>query len=198
MKRIGYIDARRIAGFTFPATATPGNGLVLTIVDPSIIASGTNRGIHLDYNHSGVKAGGSVSAIGVELNIAAAAEYVNGIDVYVDTSDDPDVTWIAGMGVYMADSGSGTVIGHMCLDLGKESTNQGVDRDCFIRFRTHAGQTKDVFRLEGAEMAEYLVHVDYPGAPWEAGDVTNSKTPTGGLRCYIKDVGVGVIPLYPD
>lgn len=57
MKRIGFIDGRRIAGWSFPATAVPGNGQVVDVTDPSAGAVGSVFAQRIIFRPTGNKTG---------------------------------------------------------------------------------------------------------------------------------------------
>lgn len=195
-------EARPLAYFEWamPAVMDSNGKLVhLKVTDASLISSGYNQGLYIDYTSSGAKTGGEVHGLAIDLTISAALTgYAYGIALYTAQSGNPNFDWMSALSIYAANCGSGTVSAYVVIDVGKESTNQASSRDAFMRFRTHAGTTHSVFLIEGSNMASYLFNwSDGVGTPHESGDITSGKACSGGLRCLINGT-VGVIPLYAD
>lgn len=171
MKRIGFIDGRRVAGWRFPATATPGNGLVLTIVDPSIIASGDNRGVYISYTASGKKTGGTVAPLGVNLAITEDTPYGYGIRIDTAAVADKTMEMLMGLDVYMHDAG--TAVGrYYALNLGMEHNSEPAGEVGFMRLRNHGTRTMDsVLRLEGTNPCTRLFDLQ-AGLPYHSANRT--------------------------
>lgn len=185
-KRTGYIDGRRPAGWAFPASVSPGNGQVLTIVDNSIITTGSLAGLLVDYTQSGVKTGGEVSAIGINLNVAADVPYVWGMKVYAEPNKgdaDPEMIFCSPIAVYAEDLGSATCQYYVMVDLGKNSTNVASVVDAFMRMKTHAGTTTSGIFVDGKQ-TYFLDFADIEG-PCTAGDAATSgpKSWKISVRC---------------
>lgn len=179
MKKIGFIDGRSPAGWCFPATAVPGTGQVLTIVDNSVITSGALRGLFIDYTQSGAKTGASaeVDAIGISLNVAANVPYVYGLGIYSEPNKDdenPTMIFCAPIAVYAEDLGDAQCQYYVMVNLGKNSSNLGSVVDAFIRMKTHAGTTRSGIYVDGKQ-TYFLDFADIEG-PCTAGDV-HSKSP---------------------
>jgi len=176
-KRVGYIDGRRLGGWSFPATASPGNGQVLTIADNAVITTGNLRGLFVDYTQGGAKTGASteVDAIGINLNVAADVPYVYGLSIYTEPNkddEDPTMIFCAPIAIYSEDLGSATCQYYVMVDLGKNSTNVASVVDAFIRMKTHAGTTTSGIYVDGKQ-SYFLDFADIEG-PCTAGDAATS------------------------
>ncbi|MBA7714231.1 hypothetical protein ES703_123248 [subsurface metagenome] len=167
MKRIGFIDGRRIAGWSFPATATPGNGQVITINDPSIIAGGTITGRRIVYNATGDKTGApTVTPDTVDFNISGNCEAAYGRSTYIGMSGDPTITYLAGHFIYMDDIGAAATIAYMCaLHLGVNVTNAPTTGSTFMRAYSHGGAVQSFAWFPSANGITNLFHFEQHVAP---------------------------------
>lgn len=135
MKRIGYIDGRRIAGFTF-AGASALNGIQLDINDVTTISSGNNQGVFINYISSGVKTGGEINPL--VINCAVTAHLVGNVNLaslYLAITSGKNVGNAGFLSAYAEDIGSGTIGNVMLIDLMRVITNLAGTRDAFVRFR---------------------------------------------------------------
>lgn len=159
MKRIGFIDGRRVAGWSFPATATPGNGQVMNITDPSTPASGIRRGAYINYTQSGVKTGSAeVDAFAIDLALNAAVPTAYGQAIYLSSSGDPTIAFVSGLSFYIDNLGSG-LSGFAAIDIGLALSDAPPTRHCFMRLRNHVGTiVADGIRIEGSNPITNLLY----------------------------------------
>ena len=171
MKRIGFIDGRRVAGFAFPATATPGNGQVMTVRDPSIGAL-HNRGMRIDYRQTGVKTGaGRVDGLGVDMIVSADSPYVNTMAHYIAWVGTPTVVYATGGFWYLDNPGAGNNLVQYCaLMLGMNVTNPPT-KSTFMRVYGHGGAVDSVIWLANSAGTPIAHLLDFEGlaSPISAG-----------------------------
>lgn len=202
MKRIGFIDGRRVAGWHFTATATPGNGQVVDVHDPSAGATGSISAQTLRYRPTGVKEG--------------AAYYVaKTIEVYPSGDLGHVSAILEGLSIYFASPGAGArnlgrwwaldvymeeVMGHTVheihgLAIGMNYTNPTtLPHSAFIRCQTHgAVPMPAAIRITGSGVTNlfYFQRCVTPVLNAPVG-VANTKK----IRVTFGDVGDYFIPLY--
>lgn len=148
MKRIGFIDGRRVAGWAFPATAVPGNGQVKRIYDPSTGAV-FNRGQFIDYRQTGIKTGGGrVDAHGIDMTISASCPYVNTMAHYIAWSGIPTVGEATGGFWYLSNPGAGNnLVNYFGLSLNMDVTNPPSSKSTMMRVYCHGGTIGSVILL---------------------------------------------------
>lgn len=177
MKRIGFIDGRRIAGWVFPANATPGNGQVMTVLDPSTPVGSYTRGRHLSYTATGDKtgAGNTLEADSVALAISGNSQNAYGRATYISASGDPVINYLSGHFIYMGDIGASAVIKKICaLDMGVNVTNAPTEQSTFIRAYSHGGEVRSFAWLPSSQGITYLFEFEQAVAPMGV------NTPGGG------------------
>jgi len=193
MKRIGFIDGRRIAGWSFPATAVPGPGQVQTIVDQSTGVR-FNRGLFIDYRQTGIKTGaGRVDGLGVDMIVSADSPYANTMAHYVSFVGTPTVGYATGGYWYLNNPGAGNLLNHYCgLMLGIDVTNPPAGRSAFMRVFGHGGAVDAVIWLAnaGGAMITNLLYFEGGVSPWVAGAVGGAqdqkiRVSVGGVARYI-------------
>jgi len=171
LKRVGFIDGRRVSGWRFPANATPGNGQAMVITDPSIGAL-HNRGVHLTYNQSGAKTGaGRVDGLGVDMIVSANSPYVNTMAHYIAWSGTPVVAYATGGFWYLDNPGAGNNLVQYCgLMLGMDVTNPPV-KSTFMRVYGHGGAVGSVIWLANSAGTPITNLLDFEGlaSPISAG-----------------------------
>lgn len=202
IKRVGFIDGRRVAGWRFPANASPGVGQVMTIVDPSLIATGTNRGLQINYTQSGAKTGtAQVGGLGIELTISADVPTACGLKLYRADIDNKTIARLSAIEIYSAKRGNG-ITAQYDIMIGRDSNAvlTGPGNDAFIYFREH-GTVQDessVFMLQGNQAAEYLIAF---GSNPDTGKLllensVETEAVTHRVRCNVASVGVRWLHLH--
>jgi len=184
MKRIGFIDGRRVAGWSFPATTTPGDGQVITINDPSTIASGTIHGIHINYTASGIKTGGTVMPLAVTLAVTGDTPYAYAMRVTTAAVANKTMEMLMGLDIYMGDAG--TAVGRFyAFNLGMVHNSVPLDQVGFMRLRNHGARTmSSVIRLEGTNPVARLFDLQ-AGQPYHSG---NRTVPDGSIQVRVEGV----------
>lgn len=203
MKRIGFIDGRRIRGFTLSG-AVALDGQRLDISDVIEVASGTTRGVYINYTQSGTKTGSAqVNALAVDMGIAADVPYAYGISISLDTIDDKTVGFLSGLSIYWEDYGDALTHSVM-IDLGKNSVHEPADRNCFFRCREHTTvwPNSSVMRLEGGNSSGYFVVFDNPAGAEDAEVILDAATCGESadyrIRCHLEHYAIDrYIYLFP-
>ncbi len=152
MKRIGYIDARRVSGFTLSG-ASAKNGMELTISDLITQSSGYTRGLYINYTATGVKTGGEVNAVGLDFTQAstiAAGMYSYALSIYLAMSGNKNILGrLSAISIYIDAMGSGTLSGVVqALDIGIDASN-AVTGHNFGRFYVASGTLAQCFIFQG-------------------------------------------------
>lgn len=150
MKKIGFIDSRRLKGFTL-AGASALVGPQLDIEDIATQSSGSSIGLYLNYDQNGAKTGSATVAVqAIDLALKKAVIYAYNQALYMAGSGNPAVDFASALSIYIDDIGTG--LGGFCgIDIGLALTNAPADRHCFIRMRNHVGTiVKDAIRIEGS------------------------------------------------
>lgn len=183
MKRIGYIDGRRVAGFAFSG-ASALDGMKLNISDIGTPSSGINRGVYINYTQNGIKTGSAeVNCFAIDLALQKAVINAYPIALYISSSGNPAINLVSPISMYVDDLGTG--IGNFsCLDLGVAITNAPSGRFCFARLvRQGAGALlTDAFRLEAGpctNLFNFAVNTD----PIAAGAVGGSQDKK--IKCVV-------------
>lgn len=148
MKKIGYIDGRRLAGFTL-AGVSGLDGIKLDINDIGTPPSGANRGVHINYTQDGAKPGAECDALAIDLTLKKATQYAYPLSLYMAASGNPALDFLSPISIYTDNLGTGVgaLVG---IDIGLCQNDAVADRLCFMRMRKHGSQTiKDGIRIEG-------------------------------------------------
>ncbi|MBA7669595.1 hypothetical protein ES703_77726 [subsurface metagenome] len=202
MKRIGFIDGRRVAGWHFTATATPGNGQVVDVHDPSAGATGSISAQTLKYRSIGTKTGAAYYvARTIEVHPGGDLDSVSGI--------------LEGLNITFASPGAGAlnlgrwwaldifvndVMGHTVHEIHGLAIGMFYDNpttlphSAFIRCQTHGAVPMPAFaRITGSGVTNlfYFQRCVHPvlNAPVGVGQ-------TKKIRVTFGDVGDFFIPLY--
>lgn len=193
MKRIGFIDGRRVAGWTFPATAAPGNGQVVTIDDRS---PADCYGKRIVYNVLAAKTGLYTAAHQIEVNFKADVMLGYGARIHIQSSGNPTIIHGAGLEVYMNEAGD-NCSGWMCADLNFNTEGAPAGRYGFIKCRAHTAITPNTILLfEGAPTSTYLLKHPQPcQGPFYDGLASASGAETYHLKCLMGGMEVR-IPLW--
>lgn len=190
--RIGYIDARRIAGFTFPANATPGDGQVVDITDPSAGAVGNVTGQLLKFRPTGAKTGNPyVTARQIELYPQGDSGYLAAHGIYVETPvGSPNLNTLWGQDIYMCRLGT-CVVSEFCgISIGMDNTNNPVSRAAFLRCYSHGSSPmQDFAYLPAALGITNLFRFEHQVIPLIAAAV-------GGVQALKIRVDVAGTPYY--
>lgn len=161
IKRVGFIDGRRVAGWRFPANASPGVGQVMTIVDPSLIAAGTNRGLYINYTQSGAKTGSaSVRGLAIDLTISADVPNIGAIDLYRADIDNKAISRLSAIEIYSGNRGNAVTTQYdVMIARNSNAVLTAPGCDAFIYFREHTmvQEESSVLMLQGDNAAEYLI-----------------------------------------
>lgn len=173
MKRLGFIDGRRVAGWSFPATATPGNGQVMTINDRSAGGTGDVYGQTINYNAIGAKTGHPfVGPLSLNLNVIGGAAptpgYQAGLSISTSLAAALHSAGLYGMFIYMNALGAGaTVTEHCALSLNMNNTVAPTSFSTFLRCYAHgAGHpVESVISLPSSVGIEYLVDIRHGVLP---------------------------------
>lgn len=192
MARKGFIDSRRLRGFTLRGAA-PRTGIPITIRDLTTISTGHSRGLFIDYTQAGAKGGACyVRPLEVALSVEAACEGAAGIRIGMSTSGNPAMSgWYHALDIYSGDIGTGGE-NHAVINIGKESANPGTV-DAFIRMRNHSGKAVAFLRLEGTEPADYLLDIQAAQTPvFGAG----SGSKTSGGTCKTLKINIAGTPYH--
>lgn len=108
MKRIGYIDGRRVAGFTLAGTVAL-NGVNIAITDTATPSSGYMRGLYVNYTGSGTKTGtAEINALAIDVNSTGDVPHMFAISLYTGGNAGATLNHVAGIYMYI-DTSSGTV-----------------------------------------------------------------------------------------
>jgi len=193
MKRIGYIDGRRISGWSFLNTDTPGDGQLVTINDRSPASC---FGKKIVYNVLTAKTGLYARAHEIEVNLNADTVLGYASRISMQTSGNPVVIHGAGLEVYMNDPGDNTS-GWMCLDLNFNCVGTPAGRYGFIKCRPHTAVTpRTLMLLEGAPTATYMLEHAQPNqAPFYDGAASAAGAELYHLKCLMGGMEVRV-PLW--
>lgn len=164
MKRIGFIDGRRVAGWTFPATATPGNGQVLTINDLSVITSGYSRGVYIDYTQTGVKGGGAwVVPLAIDLTLVGDVGFAFAQSIGIAFSGAAIANYGGGIYIYLNDPADGSVVHYCGLMIGIDAENAPSGTSCFMRVYGHGGAVDTVIWLANGAGTPITYLLDFEG-----------------------------------
>ncbi|GAJ06028.1 unnamed protein product, partial [marine sediment metagenome] len=134
MKRIGFIDGRRIAGWSFPANATPGNGQVVDITDNSLGEVGNVQGRCLKFRAKGAKTGTPfVHADKIELYPEGNTLWLAGHGIHVETPvGSPVMDSLWAQDIYMDRLGTADVAEYCGISIGMNATNAPTLWSAFI------------------------------------------------------------------
>ena len=178
MKRIGYIDGRRIAGFTKRGLLAT-DGMKIDIEDLSTISTGYEKGIYINYKQKGLKTGGDVNPLTIDVSVEeSAAGGVFPISLYLAMTSGKNVGNLGFLATYMEDIGAGVIGNVMLADLARVITNLGASRDAFIRFRNHGAVAgKSGIYLEGyPNIVTNLITFSHPVPPFIGAAVGGAQT----------------------
>lgn len=200
MKRIGFIDGRRIAGWSFPANATPGNGQVVDVTDPSVGAVGDIAAQILRYRPTGDKTGNTYS-IARSINVYPEGDtyILEGLSIYYDNpvgSGTFGIWW--GLDIYMQAIGALAAVGYMNgITIGMNYTNATANpvATSFIRAYTHGAVAMPSFVNIGGSGMTNLIEFMRSVAPFLNGAVGAGQT--AKIKVHCNDTGQDwYIPLY--
>lgn len=192
MKRIGFIDGRRVAGWRFPATDSPGNGQVLTVDDYSPETAYPKT---LKYTVLGVKTALYTIADWLEISIKNTVVLGYGKWIDVDSVDNPAIGHFSGQVINMRDPGD-NCDGWLCQDLNFFCVGTPAGRFSFIKCRTHTAVIPtSVISLEGAPNATYLLGIAQTTPPHYLGSADASGASTHHLKIMVAGTEYR-IPLY--
>lgn len=199
MKRIGFIDGRRIAGWNFPATATPGNGQVVDVTDPSEGATGSVVAQTLKYRPTGDKTGSDYS-IGKRIDVYPQGDLfiLEGLQIHFHDPIGAGTfeRWWA-FDIYLDAIGAlATVREISAITVGMNYTNPTVlPHSAFLRLYTHgAVPVPAAIRIAGSGVDSlfYFQRSVTPIAVGAVGGAQNRK-----IRVHIADVPADYfIPLH--
>jgi len=183
MKRIGYIDGRRIAGFALKGT-TALTGINIPITDTATPSSGYMRGIRIGYTNSGTKTGSAEAvALALDLTVEADVPRAMCLSLYTAPIANKTVDGLHAIDVYMDDPGT-ACNRYYALNLGQAHNNAAAESG-FIRMRNHGSTPLDaVFQLEANNPATYLFRMG-AGTPYHS---SNVSVMDGRLYVYIDGV----------
>lgn len=191
--RIGYIDARRIAGFTLPANATPGDGQVVDITDPSLGATPSIVGQMMKFRPTGDKVGNVyVTGRQIELYPQGNCGWLAAHGIYVAMPvGTPIMHTLWGQDIYMERLGAGNAIGEYCgVSIGMDNTNTPISRAAFLRCYSHGSNPmQDFAYLPAALGITNLFRFEHQVIPLIAAAV-------GGSQPLKIRVDVGGVPYY--
>jgi len=158
MKRIGFIDGRRVAGWHFPATAVPGNGQVVDVTDPSAGATGDVAAQTLRYRPTGDKTGAPYSiARTIEVYPEGDSFLLVGLRIYYHNPVDGDFNSWRALDIYMQPIGAvATVRETTGIVIGMFYDNAtALPHSAFIHLYAH-----------GAEPIPAAIRIGGSGAQW--------------------------------
>lgn len=176
MKRTGFIDGRRVAGFTLSGSSAL-NGMTLTIADSTTPASGYTRAMYINYTGSGAKTGSAeINCLGIDLALSAAvAGYAYNISLYLSSSGNPTLSFVSPISIYADDMGTGCA-GFVGIDIGLALSNAPSGRHCFMRMRNHVSTAvTDGIRIEGSAPLTNLLYFQTDSSPIVASAVGGSQ-----------------------
>lgn len=200
MKRIGFIDGRRIAGWRFQASATPGVGQIEDVTDPGVGATGSVTAKTLRYRPTGNKTGNIYSvARAIEVYPEGDTYILEGLSIYYDNpigAGTFGIWW--GLDIYMQAIGALAAVGYMNgITIGMNYTNATLNpvATSFIRAYTHgAVAMPSLINIGGSGMTN-LVEFMRSVAPFLNGAVGVGQT--ARIRVHCNDTGQDWdIPLY--
>ncbi len=175
------------------AGTTARKRMEIDMVDSSTIATGINSAFYVSYTSSGAKTStGEIDALAVDLFLnAAVAGYAYALSLYIATSGNPNINYMAGITSYIDAVGSGTVSTVYGIDNQMDMTN-APSQSAFMRCRAQGGTPDIVILLAGSPCATYLLRGDnqYPFVKAAVGGSNTAK-----LQCYF-DGALYTIPLY--
>jgi len=140
--------------------ATAGEqGFKMTVTDSVVQSAGYIQALLIDHNITGAKSSSAqVESISVDMDIGANVVYAYPIAVYVSKTSNPNISFLAGMQIYLEDMGSGTLGGIAGIDIQIGSTNLGT-RHTGIRLVSHTGTARSGILFEKA----WTVGIDFSG-----------------------------------
>ena len=197
MKRIGFIDGRRVAGWHFPATATPGNGQVVDVTDPSVGASSVAAQT-LRYRPTGNKTGNIYSvAKSIDVYPQGNTYILEGLSIYFDNPVGAGVfgKWWA-LDIYMQAIGAAATVSELAgITIGMNYTNPSTAvNSAFLRLYTHgAVPMPAAIRIAGSavDALVFFQRCVTPVLNAPVGAVNSKK-----IRVRFGDGGDFFIPLY--
>ncbi|MBA7618715.1 hypothetical protein ES703_26046 [subsurface metagenome] len=196
MKRIGFIDARRMAGFKLEGTVAL-TGVNIPISDTATPSSGNMRGIHINYTQSGVKTGTAViNPLSIAVTISADVPYIFPFDITVEASADKVHTMIAPINVYLKDVGNNCQHAAVAL-FGREITNVGIASDSFLWMRNHGAVEATAF-LKSTGKATYLIDFGAQDMVVPLSDGSDSVNCSHKLRVRMPDGSTRYFHLFTD
>jgi hypothetical protein len=175
MKRVGYIDGRRITGFTL-AGALAKDGMYLAVEDISTPSSGTVHAVKINYDQNGAKAGATAEAFCVMMTAKQAAQYAYAEAIHILSSGNPALGFVSPLSIYVDDQGTActNLVG---LDMGFAVNNAPSGRHAFIRMRNDVGQiVKDAILIEGTAPITNLFDFQIDSAPVVDAAVATGQT----------------------
>lgn len=181
MKRIGYIDGRRIAGFNLAGAAAL-NGMALTIRDLLTFTTeyGHGRGIYLNFTQVGAKGVLSYSdALAIEYILAGDVTYANAINISMNFSGTPTCGYYAGLQIYGENPGAGNALNYyVALMLGLDVENAPLIGSHFMRVFGHGGAVTSVIWLANTSgsFITNLLKFEGVAAPLSPGSDTTDCT----------------------
>jgi len=196
MKRIGFIDGRRVAGWQFPATAVPGNGQVIDVTDPSFGAIGSIAAQTIKYRPTGAKTGVNYSqAQSIEVFPQGDTYLLHGQSIYFAAPvGTPAIHRYIGLDIFMEPLGGAVVSEIAGISIGINNTDPATAAyGCFLRCYAHAAVLPAFARIagEGVTNLFYFQRAVAPMLNAPVGPGQNRK-----LRVTFGDIGDRFIALY--
>jgi len=196
MKRIGFIDGRRIAGFKLAGTVAL-TGVNIPITDTATPSSGNMRGIHINYTQSGAKNGTAViNPLSIAVTISANVPYIFPFDITVEASANKTHTMISPINVYLKDVGNACQHA-ACALLGREITNVGIASDSFLWMRNHGAVAATAF-IKSTGIATYLLDFGGQDLGVPLAEATDSVNCSHKLALRMPDGSTRYFHLFTD
>ncbi|MBA7705363.1 hypothetical protein ES703_114191 [subsurface metagenome] len=198
MKRIGFIDGRRVAGWRFQASALPGNGQILDVTDPSAGAVGSVAVQTIKYRPTGDKTGVNYSqAQNIEVFPQGDTYLLHGQSIYFAAPvGTPTIHRYIGLDIFM-ERLTGAVVSEIAgISIGINNTDPATAAyGCFLRCYAHAARLPAFARIagEGVTSLFYFQRAVPPLLNAPVGGVNSKK-----LRITFGDIGDFFIPVYPS
>ena len=180
MKRTGFIDGRRVAGWRLQATAAPGIGQIVDVTDPSVGATGDVTGSVFRFRPTGNKTGTPmVTGRQIELYPQGNALWLSAHGIYVALPvGAPVMNTLWGQDVYMERLGGALVDEYCGISIGMDYTNavQAGGFGTFLRLYTHGPTALPTcLRLAGAQ-STVLFTLAQAMLPWVTGAVGGAQS----------------------
>lgn len=199
MKRIGFIDGRRVAGWNYPATATPGNGQIVDVTDPSFGAVGSVNIQTINFRPTGIKTGiNYLSAHRINVYPHGDTYTLRGQKIdFATPGRNALIHQYFAQDISIASLGPAVSVQEMCgISIGIDYAVPTLGANsAMIRLYAHAHVFPSAIRIagEGVTNLFYFQRAVTPLLNAPVGGVNSKK-----LRITFGDIGDFFIPIYPS